>query len=325
MRTQLPDLIRCRTVPASQCGVALVTALLIVSLVTVVAVAMATHQQIDIRRTGNLVHGEQAYDYALAAESWGRVILRRDAAESEYDHLEEDWATALPPIAVEGGLVSGEIVDLQGRFNVNNLVASDGKVSEADIEYFKRLLELLQLDPGLVDALIDWIDADIEVRFPDGAEDEYYLLQEPPYRTANRPLVSISELRLVKGFDMEAMQLLQPHVTALPEPTLINVNTATPTVLQALHEELTADDIELLIVDRGEDGYATKNDFLGHNALAGLEITAGIDVSSDYFSILTDVLVGQSQAHLESLLARDEKITRIIHRVRTPRRLPQVQ
>ena len=44
-----------------QRGVALITALLVVALATVAAVAMATRQQLDIRRTGNLLHGEQAY------------------------------------------------------------------------------------------------------------------------------------------------------------------------------------------------------------------------------------------------------------------------
>jgi hypothetical protein len=130
--------------PASsrQRGVALITALLVVSLVTVIAVAMATRQHIDVRLTGNLVHGEQAYAYALAAESWARVILRRDDIQSDHDSLDEDWATALPPIAVEGGQVSGKIEDLQGRFNINNLVMPDGKVSEADVAYFRRLLEI---------------------------------------------------------------------------------------------------------------------------------------------------------------------------------------
>jgi general secretion pathway protein K len=304
-----------------QRGVALVTALLVVSLATVAAVAMATRQHIDVRRTGNLVHGEQAYAYALAAESWARVILRRDARESAHDSLDEDWATALPPIAVEGGLVNGRVEDLQGRFNLNNLVGEDGKPSEADRAYFMRLLDLLGLEQSLADNLTDWIDADIDTRFPDGAEDVHYLLSEPPYRTANRPLVSISELRLVKDFDEEALQLLAPHVTALPGRTLINVNTATAVVLQALHSDLEASAVEQLITDRGEEGYQSAAGFLGQTALAGLPLDTSVDVKSDYFRILTDVVVGQGQARLESLLARGEGKTRIVYRLRTPFRL----
>jgi general secretion pathway protein K len=309
---------------SAQRGVALVTALLVVSVVTVAAVAMATRQHIDVRRTGNLIHGEQAYDYALAAESWARVVLRRDVEDSDYDSLAEDWATALPPIAVEGGLVDGAVEDMQGRFNLNNLANTQnqgegegaGADQGADFAYYKRMLDILGLEAALADTLVDWIDADINVRFPNGAEDEYYLLLERPYRTANRSLVSVSELRLVKGYDQRAIELLLPHVTALPAETSINVNTATPIVLQALNSGLSESDVSALIADRGEKGYENINDFLSHNALAGLEIDTDVDVNSDYFRVLTDVVIGQSRAQLESLLERESKTTRIVYRTR---------
>jgi general secretion pathway protein K len=325
---------------ATQRGVALVTALLVVSVVTVAAVAMATRQHIDVRRTGNLIHGEQAYDYALAAESWARVILRRDLQDNDYDSLADDWATALPPLAVEGGQVDGAVEDLQGRFNLNNLVdagtaaaGEKGRIGTRDIDaniaYYKRLLDLLGLEPALADALADWLDADGNVRFPDGAEDEYYLLMERPYRAANRLLVSVSELRLVKGYDQQAMELLLPHVTVLPGETSINVNTATPIVLQALNPELNESDVSALILDRGENGYENINDFLSHNSLAGLELDVDVDVTSDFFRVLTDVMIGNSRVQLESLLERLQQgsaaSTRIVSRTRTRIRAPQTQ
>jgi general secretion pathway protein K len=306
-----------------QHGVALITALLVVSLVTVIAVAMATRQHIDVRLSGNLVHGEQAYAYALGAEAWARVILRRDDLQSNYDSLTEDWATALPPLAVEGGQVSGKIEDLQGRFNINNLILQNGKDSEPDVAYFRRLLEILQLNPSLTDALLDWIDADINVRFPDGAEDENYLLGSIPYRAANRPLTSISELRLVAGFDQNVVRLLEPYVTALPSRTLINVNTASPIVLLALHKDFTQSDVDAIITGRGKTGYATVQAFMGQDALAGRKLDEPVDVSSQYFLVHTDVIVGQGQAHLESLVARDKGKTRVLFRTRTPVRFQQ--
>ncbi len=306
-----------------QRGVALITVLLVVSLVTVIAVAMATRQHIDVRRTGNLLHGEQSYAYALAAEAWARVILRRDDTQSDHDSLDEDWATALPPITVEGGQVSGKIEDLQGRFNINNLAMQDGKVSEVDVAYFRRLLEILKLEPSLTDALLDWIDADINVRFPDGAEDENYLRGTIPYRTANRPLISTSELRLITGFDQNVVQLLEPYVTALPQRTRINVNTASPVVLLAMHEDLTPSDVEALIAGRGKTGYPTVQAFMGQDTLAGRELAAPVDVKSNYFLVHTDVIVGQVQTHLESLVARDKGKTRVLFRTRTPVRLQQ--
>lgn len=311
-----------------QRGVALVTALLVVSLATVAAVTMVTRLQVDMRRTGNLLNGEQAYAYAVAAESWAYVILRRDQKESDYDSLEEDWATALPPIAVEGGFVNGHIEDLQGRFNVNNLIDDDGEPTDAEsavnaeeLAYFQRLLEVLELEPALAQALLDWLDADINTRFPDGAEDEVYLLLDMPYRAANRPMVSISELRLVKGFTREVLAVLEPHITALPEETVININTATPVVLQALHRELDSSGVEQLIADRGEEGYEDVDTFLEHDALAGLELDVEVDITSDWFNVLTASSVGRGQAQLESLFWRDDEQLQILSRVRSRRPL----
>jgi general secretion pathway protein K len=309
---------------ARQRGVALITALLVVSLATVIAVAMATRQHIDVRLTGNLVHGEQAYAYALGAEAWARVILRRDSTKSDYDSLDEDWATALPPLPVVGGQVSGRIEDMQGRFNINNLAMKGGKDSEEDVAYFRRLLEILKLDPALTDALLDWIDADINVRFPDGAEDENYLLAPIPYRAANRPLVDPSELRLVKGFDANAVRLLEPYVTALPQRTQINVNTAPPVVLLALNKDLTPSDVDAMVAGRGEKGYPTVQAFMGQDALAGRDVGGLVDVKSNFFLVHSDVIVGQGQAHLQSLLMRDKaNIPRVIYRTRVPVRFQE--
>jgi general secretion pathway protein K len=283
---------------------------------------MATRLQVDVRRTGNLLHGEQAYAYALAAESWAEVILRRDADDSKIDTLGENWATALPPIAVEGGVVSGRIEDLQGRFNLNNLVGPDGKPSVPDLEYFKRLLALLEVEPGLATALLDWIDADINATFPDGAEDDIYLLEDPPYRAANRPLVSTSELRLVKGFSPEIVASLEPFITALPEPTALNVNTASPLVLQALHADLATADIEQIIQARGEDGFQELEAFLALDALAGLQLGVKVDVKSDWFSVLTDVRIGRGQAQLDSRLQRSGNVLTVGYRIRARRLLP---
>ena len=294
-------MIKSRIQTTRQRGVALVTALLVVSLATVVAVAMATRFQVDLRRTGNLLNGEQAYAYALSAESWAYVVLREDLRESQHDSLDEGWSTALPPIPVEGGFVNGRVEDLQGRFNVNNVVKVGGTVNKVELEYYKRLLDLLGLEPELAPALLDWLDGDINATFPDGAEDDEYLRADIPYRAGNRPLVDVSELRLVKGYTPEAMLALEPHVTALPVPTPININTATPIVLQALHAELEESDIEQLIETRDETAFTDVKEFLAHDSLAGLEIAVATDIKTDWFSVLT--ALGLLGLMLNSLVA----------------------
>ena len=84
-----------------QRGVAIITALLIVAIATTVSISISTRLQLDVRRTGNVVAGDQAYLYTLAAESWSQRILKQDRKDSEIDHLGEDWAIELPPLPVE--------------------------------------------------------------------------------------------------------------------------------------------------------------------------------------------------------------------------------
>jgi len=89
--------------------VALITVLLVVSLATIAAVAMASRQQLDIRRAENLLDADQADLYAQGAEQWAEQLLARDAKRSQVDTLGEDWAKTLPAIPVEGGAIAAAI------------------------------------------------------------------------------------------------------------------------------------------------------------------------------------------------------------------------
>jgi general secretion pathway protein K len=290
---------------AQQAGVALLTALLIVAIATVAAVAMAARQQLDIRRTGNVLDADQAYLFTLGVESWAKEILARDRRDGEIDHPEEDWATILPPIAVEGAVVAGRIEDLQGRFNLNNLVDTEGKASEDDVQRFRRLLAALELDEGLADAVVDWVDSDIDPRFPNGAEDSVYLGLTPPYRAANALMESPSELLLVNGFTREIYDTLAPYVGTLPARTAVNVNTASAPVLVALTEGITESDAAQLIDERGDKGYQTVDDFLAHPLLKERRQTiTNISVSTSYFMIYANSRFERSKVDLHSLVAR---------------------
>jgi general secretion pathway protein K len=306
MRRLRPDL------PRRQRGVALITALLVVALATAAAVAMVSRQQLDIRRSSNLLAADQALLYAEGAEDWAAQMLRRDRDKGgKTDNLGEDWATVLPPISVEGGQIAGGLEDLQGRFNLNNLMRGKS-VSEVDLKRFQRLLAAVGLTPELANAVLDWMDADGEVRFPGGAEDDTYSRLDPPYRTANRPFADRSELRLVAGFDAKAYAALAPLVTALPEPTPINVNTAPASVLMALADGLTKADAQALVDARGENGFGSVDEFLQQNVLAGRDVaTQGISVASRYFLVRSNIEVGDLQTEFYSILARDDSGTGI--------------
>jgi general secretion pathway protein K len=290
-----------------QSGVALITALLITAIATVAAVAMASRQNLEVRRTTNVLEFDQAYLFALGVESWAKQVLIRDLRNGNVDHPKEPWATILPPLEVEGATVSGRIEDLQGRFNVNNLVDNSGKPNEDEIARFKRLLQALDLEPRLADAVVDWIDPDSDQRFPDGAEDQAYLEMDPPYRPANAPMIHPSELLLVRGVTPKVYEVLAPHVWTLPARTAINVNTATGPVLMSLIDGLKEAEAERLIADRGDNGYQTVEAFLSHPVLQERHLSIpNISVSSSWFLINGDVRYGRNEVHLHSVVNRTE-------------------
>ncbi len=289
-----------------QRGAALITAILITAIATIAAVSMASRQHLDIRRTTNVIESSQAYLFALGAEEWGRQVLVRDRLENNIDHLDEDWATSLPPIEVEGGRVAGQIEDLQGRFNLNNLVRNN-QPSQLDIERFQRLLRQRGLDEELVYAIIDWIDEDANATIPGGAEDFEYLGRELPYRTPNAMMASVSELLLIKDITREIYDELSPYVTVLPEYTDINVNTASAEVLSMLLNDLTQAEVDQLIDDRKPDGFASVADFVAHPAIGGrIKGNEGLSVATKYFIINAASEFGRGRTKLYSLVVRDD-------------------
>jgi general secretion pathway protein K len=297
--------------PASQIphnrGVALLTVLLVVALATTTAVAMASRQQLDIRRTENTLYQGQALMYLYGVESWSQQFLADDRRDNEIDHNGEDWATRLPPLPVEGGQVQGFIEDLQGRFNLNTLNQS-GDLGKLARERFARLLRQLELNPELISTIQDWLDTDIEVRFPAGAEDDFYLGLDPAYRTANQNMLSPSELLLLKDLDKEIYEKLQPFVTTLPENTSININTASVELLMSLADDLSKTEIESLLKKREDEAYNSVEDFLAEEMFAGKNIPLeGLSVNSDYFLLQAQANIGHVQQTLTSVFVRDNK------------------
>ncbi|EIJ43913.1 type II secretory pathway, component PulK [Beggiatoa alba B18LD] len=290
-----------------QRGVALITAILIVALATVIAVAMTARQQLDIRRTANLLNNDQAYLYALGGETWAGQILQQDRKNSQYDALSELWAVQLPPFPIDGGTLQGQLSDLQAKFNLNNLVDSEGKVVPLQLQRFQRLLTYLEISPDLAQAVVDWIDPDNDPQLPNGAEETTYLINKPAYRAANTKMRSPTELRLVAGFKAEIYNKIIPYVTALPEITEINVNTAPLAVLMTLADDLTPEQVETLIKGRESIPFKNLQTFLAHEALAGLKVDKeGLGVSSHYFRYQADVFIDRARSRLTSLLQRTD-------------------
>ncbi len=288
-------------------GVALITAMLITALTGSLAAGLVWNNALDVRRTMTLLFHEQGLQVALGAESWIRNILRDDSLDSQTDHLGELWASELPGLPVDNdsvqGAVTGKVEDLNGRFNVNNLVDQSDNIDQAALEQFRRLLIILEIDPRFAGLTADWIDANEDAGFPDGAEDSIYTSLTPPYRAFNRPLVNVTELAALEGMDKASFDRLLPHITALPVRTSINVNTATPAVLQSLDANMDPSTVESLLSQREESGFqdikATFGAFVTNPA-----ILDQLDGSSEYFQLKAVVQIDTVRVTYYSILLR---------------------
>ncbi len=314
--------LRSTTSPKAQRGVAIITALLIVALATVISANIATSLQLEVRRTGNLISIDQALLYIKPAEQLARNVLRDDAKDNNIDWLGEPWAFDIPPIPVDGGTITGKITDLQGCFNINSLqVASGANAATIAVakQRFDRLTQVLQLQTRPTDAIIDWLDADVNTTIPDGAEDGYYLNLEQPYRSANQAMVSISTLKLVRGFrekqNAKDYERIKPFVCAYGKLSDINVNTAPVEVLLSLADDISSEANEA-VLQRKNTPFENLEDFLKLGALkTKITNTTGLSVKSDTFLLQTRLEIGLTRKTIYSIINRSsDGVTSILYR-----------
>jgi len=328
---------------------------------------------------------------AVGAGPRGGGVPGAAAAPPAVDHYGEAWARPIGPLQVVGGAVSGRIVDLQGRWNINNLFAAapeqagaeaaaagagadqpgatpqadgprggdggrpspgasagradpnagggrgargdrdadapdeqgrgaaggrDGQAAEAadaaaepaapvlneqQLEILLCLLARAKAPPGLADAIVDWLDADAEPSGRKGAEDAWYLRQQPARRAANAPLSDTAELRLVRGMDAATFARLEPMLTAAPGMQTVNVNTATPDVLACL---VPMPAIAPLVQGRP---WTDTGDFAKLPVLGAVPVPAGrLGVTSQMFEIETLVQLDRAMLLTRTRVSRDE-------------------
>lgn len=302
-----------------QRGVALITALLVVSLATMLAVSLIEHLYFDIRRTGNILRLDQAHLFNDNAVDFGMSLLRLDRNKNNnFDNLQEYSNSNEQIFPVDGGTVSAKILDLQGCFNLNNLSKTNPDL-EKQRGIYRKLLQQLNLPNSnvteLVDSLVDWLDSD-DLTEPYGAEFDYYIGLLKPYRTANGLMVTPSELSLVKGYNKEVLNVLNKYTCVLPETnSAININTASLEMLESL-PGLEGQGSTIIGNRDGEasnpdddTSYENINNFKSY-VQESLEIsnlnTAGLQVFSEYFLIQSRTQLGAGNVRLYSVIHRDQ-------------------
>jgi len=321
--------------PRHQRGVALLVAILLVALGTIIAASMAYNNAMTARRAAATFDFDQALLVAQGAEALAAYGLQQQAKQnSPYTYPGQAWSQPLPPTEVlPGVMLEAHLEDLQGRFNINDLVQQDGnQPNQVAIAAFQRLLTMLGMEPKWAGYIVDWIDKNADSMLPDGAEDSVYMEMDPPYRTPNLPITSTSELMALPGFTRADFDRLSPYIVALPIGTLINVCSASPYVLDALtgHVQFSSDPVQFE-KDREAAGtcFPTQQDVLtaARNVQGANPNTQGsqqqtlaslLAQKSTWFRVTNFITLGSTQFAVYTILYQDQMGIRPIMRSFTP-------
>ena len=309
--------------PDRQRGIALLVAILLVALGTIIAAAVAYENALSARRGTATYAFDEALLVAQGAEALAayglRTIYQND---QKHTYAAQGWARPVGPLeVVPGVMLEASLEDLQGRFNLNNLVDPQGSPDPVQVTAFSNLLAGVGLEAKWVGYIIDWIDSNITPSIPEGAEDTVYMIQTPPYRSANRYITSISELLALPGFGRDRYLALAPYVTALPYGTHINICTAPGKVLDAYlgHGDFGSDPDALAKNRAVAPGcFPTRADYEAAFAdpLWRGKVDPKISELSSYFRLTSIVTMGSAEFSLYSLLYqerdRDKKVRPIL-------------
>ena len=222
--------------PARQRGIALLVAVLLVALGTMIAAAIAYENAMTARRGAATFALDQSVLIGEAAEALAAYGLREVwRSDKKNIYMGQGWDKPVGPVeVVPDVMLTASLEDLSGRFNLNSLVnPTDGTVNQTAFAAFQQLLASLEIEPKWAGYIVDWIDPDIVPQNPDGAEDSVYMGQSPPYRTPNMYITSASELLALPGFGHDRYKKLAPYVVALPTDAKLNICTASGWVLDA--------------------------------------------------------------------------------------------
>lgn len=303
--------------PRRQRGVALIVAVLVLALAAVIIVGLLDAGEIAQARTRNSLRAEQTWQLQRGLEAWAAQALREDhRAEPNIDAFDDLWAQPLPPLDIPGGRIVGRLREQGGCFNVNSLLRGD-EPDERARQRFERLLRALNLNLAIAMQALDYIDADIDPS-AGGAEDGAHLASQPPRRAANRPMLHVSELRLLPGIDAGAWRALRPHVCALPAGSPLNLNTATAELWMSLDDAMTRRQAEIL-ARQGRARYRDMDEVnreLERLGLAPQPPDGALGVFTHHFILEADILFDELPFRYSSHLFRDRETITVLARTR---------
>lgn len=310
-------------------GIALLIVLMVTAILTVLVLDFAQSTRINFYIASNIQNGMRAYYMAKSGVQVAQGALLRDIQKNKEDHEDEDWNNPLfsyIPLS-DTETISINITDEAGKFDLNRMVSSAGNVNRFRADTFARLLELLELDPAIRNAVLDWLDTDLEVYDGAGIEDQVYgysAATQEGYSGKNGRLSSLAEIKLIKGVNDDVFRKLA-EVCTIYSSGKMNVNTIHEKVLTALilniDEKAPAQEMATKIIAyrEVEDQHFVKRNLRGQLIEAGVDprvarrLRGKLGVSSNYFSVDATANVGATVKSIHAVIKRSKKKTSLVY------------
>lgn len=275
-----------------QKGMALIMAVLVAALVASVAIVLASRAHQWLNQLQNRQNFVVAQTIAYSAVDLARFTIRDDMRNNSVDHRKEAWNLPIPEIKIEEGVASGQVEELQGRFNLASMVTS-GKINESGVAAYTRLCSAIGISTSLAETLADAVEKDLETKRQAGGVGTF------PYEV-------LSDLAHLDGYDADVLESLKPYVAILPETMPVNVNFATAEVLQATIDGLSSSDAAEVVSTRNSKHFANFTEFAAALPadLRSKATSANFTVQSNYFMILTRTAYGRVNVSYQAMLKR---------------------
>jgi general secretion pathway protein K len=318
--------------PRLQRGVALLTAMLTVTLVATFASAALWQQWRGVEIEAAERSRTQMQWVLNGALDWARLILQEDGRNSDIDHLSEPWALPLQEARLSSFLaldrdhtddtmdafLSGQITDQQALLNVRNLV-QDGRTNLPAVQAFGRLFTRLNLPRSQLQLLVDNLLA----------SDMASADTKPPPASAVAAALAPADAPL-KPYRMEqlawlglpgtTLKALVPYATLLAVATPVNLNTASAQVIQAALPDTDMARAQQLVLQRATRHFKTVAEALkaaGVTEAALAQVNAAdFSVGSHYFAVRGRLRLGDNAVQEVSLVERNGGAVKVVWRQR---------
>ncbi|GLZ23996.1 type II secretion system protein K [Stutzerimonas stutzeri] len=301
---------------------AVISALLIVTVVAVIAAQIVSRQALFTRTVQAEQSRVQGGWLLRGALELSRQMLWQARLEEPLTRLDQAWAQ---PVRVASANARGDafefwIEDEQGKFNLRNLVR-DGRVDMEEAAGFERLCQALGLNVALARRIGQRV-IESHALLPEAADDQPDVaggfssarLTSPnasrqPLPPGRPKLRVLDDLRSLEGIDDGTLERLRPYVTILPANTWINGNTARAEVLAAHVPGLSLQQAQSLLAERDQGRwFINRGDFVNRLRMPDREMTSiRIGITSNWFLVHGRALSGERLVTLHALLQRNEE------------------